>query len=105
MWENENLLVMSNFPFSHEVFKRLVSQTYKNRGLIWNSRLASPSSLVGSLQDFGTVGRRFEADSNETGFVPLSRVSIVPTMVMWESSQWLGKNILQSTGKKNILEA
>ena len=24
--------------------------------------------------------------------------SLVPTMVMWESSQWLGKNIVRSTG-------
>ena len=25
-------------------------------------------------------------------------LSIVSTMVMWESSQWLGKNIVRSTG-------
>ena len=38
-----------------------------------------------------------------TGFIPLSplSLSIVSTMVIWESSQWLGKNIVQSTGKKN----
>ena len=33
-----------------------------------------------------------------TGFIPLSLLSVVSTMVMWESSQWLGKNIVQSTG-------
>ena len=33
-----------------------------------------------------------------TGFISLSLLSIVSTMVIWESSQWLGKNIVQSTG-------
>ena len=33
-----------------------------------------------------------------TGFIPLSPLSVVLTMVMWESSQWLGKNILWSIG-------
>ena len=33
MRENEKLLVMSNFSFSHSVFKRLVLQTCKNQGL------------------------------------------------------------------------
>ena len=31
--EKEKLLVMSNFSFSHIVFKRLVLQTHKNNGL------------------------------------------------------------------------
>ena len=31
--EKEKLLVTSNFSFSHSVFKRLVLQTSKNRGL------------------------------------------------------------------------
>ena len=36
------------------------------------------------------------------GFIPLSPLSVVSTMVMWESSQWLGKNIvLNSIGSKN----
>ena len=35
-----------------------------------------------------------------TGFIPLSPLSIVSTMVMWESNQWLGKNVVRSTGKK-----
>ena len=30
--------------------------------------------------------------------IPLSPLSIVSTMVMWKSSQWLGKNIVRSTG-------
>ena len=32
-WEKEELLVTSNFSFSHSVFKRLVLQTRKNQGL------------------------------------------------------------------------
>ena len=33
-----------------------------------------------------------------TGFIPLSPLSVVSTKVMWESSQWLGKNIVWRTG-------
>ena len=33
-----------------------------------------------------------------TGFIPISPLSIIFTMVMRESSQWLGKNIQPSTG-------
>ena len=33
------------------------------------------------------------------GFIPLSSLSIVSTMVLWESSQWLGMNIVRSTSK------
>ena len=32
-WEKEKLLITSNFSFSHSVFKRLVLQTLKNKGL------------------------------------------------------------------------
>ena len=31
--KKEKLLIMSNFSFSHSVFKRLVMQTHKNQGL------------------------------------------------------------------------
>ena len=33
LWENEKLLVTSNFSLSHSVFKRHVLQTHKNQGL------------------------------------------------------------------------
>ena len=33
MWKKEKLLVMSNFSFSHSVFKRLVLKKCKNQGL------------------------------------------------------------------------
>ena len=32
-WEKEKLLIISNFSFSHRVFKRLVLQTGKNQSL------------------------------------------------------------------------
>ena len=35
-----------------------------------------------------------------TGFIPLSALPIVSKMVMWESSQWPGKNIKQSTQER-----
>ena len=36
-WEKEQLLVTSNFSFSHSVFKRIVLQTRKNQGLLGKS--------------------------------------------------------------------
>ena len=70
---------------------------------------AEPHSSVSSVVDLRTGGRWFgpqtiffpRIDDSATGFIPLSPLSIVSTMVMWESSQWLGKNILRSTGQKN----
>ena len=35
LWEKEKLLVTSNFSFSHSVLKRLVLQTPKKPGLVW----------------------------------------------------------------------
>ena len=40
-----------------------------------------------------------------TGFIPLSPLSLVSTMVTWKSNQWLGKNIVQSNGRKNSRKA
>ena len=34
-FEKEILLNKDNFSFSHSVFKRLVQQTCKNQGLVW----------------------------------------------------------------------
>ena len=50
LWEKEKLLVMSNFSFSHHVFKGLVLQTHKNqglfgKGLIVTFQLSSAASL------------------------------------------------------------
>ena len=35
LWEEEKLLVTSNFSFSHSVFQKLVLQTLKNKCLFW----------------------------------------------------------------------
>ena len=35
-WEKEKLLITSNFSFSHSVYKRLVLQTCKSKGLYGN---------------------------------------------------------------------
>ena len=40
-----------------------------------------------------------------TGFTPLSQLSIVFTMVVWESSQWLRKNLMWRIGQKNARKA
>ena len=69
---------------------------------------AKPHSSVGSVAGFRTGGRRFDPPLdqyslrglmivNATGFTPLSPLSIGSTMVMWESSQRLGKNIVLNT--------
>ena len=69
---------------------------------------AEPHSTVGSVTDLRNRGRWFDPRLGQysvqglmmviaTGFTPLSPLSVVSTMVMWESSQWLGKNIVRST--------
>ena len=93
------------------------------------SKFAKPCSTVGSLQDLRTGGRWLDPRLGQysfpglmkvvvTEFIPLSPLSIVSTMVMWESSQWLGKNIVlcwvrlkepqesidRCTGRRNIIE-
>ena len=40
-----------------------------------------------------------------TGFISPSPLSVVLTLNMWESSQWLEKNIVRSTGLKNFRKA
>ena len=70
-----------------------------------------PNSSVSSVADLRTGGRWFDPRLGQysfrrlmiviaTGFIPLSLLSVVSTMIMWESSQWLGKNIVGSTDKK-----
>ena len=71
--------------------------------------IAEPHSSVGRFADLRTGGRWFDPRLGQysfrglmkviaTGFIPLSPLSIVATMVLWErilweSSQWLGKNM------------
>ena len=71
--------------------------------------IAGPHGSLVSIADLRTEGRWFDPLLGQyffqglmiviaTGFIPLSVLSVVLTMVMWKSSQWLGKNIVQSTG-------
>ena len=62
-------------------------------------------SSVGYVQDLRTgVADSIPCSFKEkiiviaTGFIPLLPLFIVFTMIKWESSQWLGKNIVRSTG-------
>ena len=52
---------------------------------------------VGSVADFTTGGRWFVMVI-ATGFIPLLPLSVVSTIFICGSSQWLGKNILRNTG-------
>ena len=69
---------------------------------------AKPHSSAGSAADLRTGGHWFDPQLGQysfgglmiviaTGFIPLSPLSVVSTMVNWESSQCFGKNIVQST--------
>ena len=65
---------------------------------------AEPHSSVASVTDLRTGDRYFDPRHGQysfrglmIGFIPLSMLSVGSTMVMWESSQWLGKNIVRST--------
>ena len=68
-----------------------------------------PHSSVGSVAYLRTGGHWFDPRLGQysfrelmiaiaTGFIPLSPLSAVSTMVMWDSNQWLGKNIELSSG-------
>ena len=76
----------------------------------------SPQGSVDSIADLRTGSRWFDPWLSQysirglmiviaTGFIPLSPLSVVSTIIMLESSQWLGKNIVWSTGLKNSRKA
>ena len=82
----------------------------KTKNILENS--AEPHSSVGSFADLRTGGHWFDPRFNSwlgqysfqglmiviaTGFIPLSPLSVALTMVMCESSQWIGQNTVQST--------
>ena len=79
------------------------------------SKNANPHSAVGSVADLRTGDRWFDLWLSQysfrglmivivTGFIPLSQLSVVSTMVKLKSSQCLGKNIVWKTGQKNPRE-
>ena len=55
LWEKEELLVTSNFSFSHSVFKRLALQTFKIQGL-FGKGLITDEKFIGLS--------KFEAGAN-----------------------------------------
>ena len=66
---------------------------------------AEPHSSVGSVAYLRTGGHWFDPRFGQysslglmivivTGFIALSLLSVVSTLVIWESSQWLGKHIV-----------
>ena len=61
-----------------------------------------PDSPVGGAQDLRTGVRWFDPRGLiiviVTGFIPLSPLSSVSTMIVSDSSQWLGKNSVRNTG-------
>ena len=71
--------------------------------------LGNDSDISGSIADLRTGKGWFDPWLSQfsfkglmivisTGFIPLLPLSDVSTIVMWESSQCLGKNIVHSTG-------
>ena len=69
---------------------------------------AEPHSSVGRVADLRTGDRWFDPQLGQysfrgmmiviaTGVIPLSPLFVVLTMVIWEISQWLGRNIVWST--------
>ena len=78
--------------------------------LISHTGKAEPHSSVDSVADLRTGGCCFDPGLDQysfqglmiiviaTGLIPLSLLSIVSTMLMWESCQWLEKNTVLSTG-------
>ena len=87
----ENVFQKSFFP-----------RAIKSLDSIVKVMLAEPQSSVGSIADLRTGGCWFDARLCQysfqglmiviaTSFIPLSPMSIVLMMVMWESNQWLGK--------------
>ena len=74
LWEQEKLLVTSNFSFSRSVFKRLVLQTRKNQGLFGKGLILSQMTnfrteeFAGNNFEFDENGRKlFERKENTVG--------------------------------------
>ena len=77
--------------------------------------LAEPHSSVCSIQDFRIGGRWFDLRLGQCSFqglmIVIATESRLPllfidlTMATWKSSQWLRKNIVRNTGKKNSRKA
>ena len=74
------MLVFSSFPFMCRAPSSVVSLANLRTGGRWADPRLGQYSLRGLMIVI------------PTGFILLSLLSVVLTMVMWESSQWPGKN-------------
>ena len=83
--------------FSVSVPAEPIAQSVTAQDLRTGGRCSNPSLGLYSFRGLVIV--------ITTGSIHLSPLSIVSTMFMRESSQWLGKNILQSTDKTNSSKA
>ena len=82
-------LCFTQFDFKYQVPSPIVQSVALRT---WEQEVA------GSIPDSANILLRGLMIVIANGFFPLSPLSVVSTMVMWESSQWLGKNIVRSTG-------
>ena len=97
------MMVTNILSFSHNVLSSVLTKP-------------RPHCSVGGAQDFRTGGRWCDSRLGQysfpwlmvfiaSGFIRLSPLSVVLTKVMYESSQWLGKNIVWITGKRDSRKA
>ena len=80
LWEKKKLLVTSNFSFSHSGFKSFLRQTRKNQGLFGKGLRTGGCWFDPGLNQYSFRGWMKVI---ATGFIPLSLLSVVLTMVMW----------------------
>ena len=67
-WKKEKLLVMSNFSFSHSVFKRLVSQVHQKVSLCGNG--------LNNVNIWSIYPQHFNTIAAKVGEVPNTKVPI-----------------------------
>ena len=104
--EKEKLLVMSNFSFFHNVFKRLVWLTSKIQGLfgkeLKTNRIISDSDNVSSLPNDLSEFKAFAGDTLNLAHM-MRVVSGSSHETFWEKEQMLVTSIFFFT--LNILES
>ena len=105
------MLVMNGISSCRNVLNLAPKNQHNRRKCqtLRSSRLTEPDSLVGKVAVLRKGGRWFDPRLGQysfrglmlviaTGFISLLPLSVVSTLVMWESSQWLGKNSVRNTG-------
>ena len=95
-WEKEKLLVMSNFSFSHSVFKRHIPETRKNQGLFGKGLSKAESCWLQTM----LVKGPYETKSKQFGWESQGKVSKYPSTL---DNTSLGLNKLEEGGFLKIL--